>query len=116
MFYNLLDRRLYSDNPTALPMIKNDKNFTSSRRMAVYGILNFGISNSGNILLPNLCMALQLFWQGMRPGHIVPEGDVNIRNGQPLDFELKGGRRIPKYIIPKNELAKHGLQLVTLYL
>ncbi len=79
----------------------------------VYGIVNFGSDTSGNILLPEKCIALRLDWDGTEEGNFTPSEKVKIISGQPSGFVLKSKKG---FKIPKGDLGKHGMHLVSLYL
>ena len=109
----LLDSRLYTGDlanlhnigPVALP--------DEIDLIWMHGIVNFGSYTNGNILLPEQCLALNLHWSTIQEGNFTPSGNVKINSGQPFAFTLhpKNG-----FKIPKGELEKHGMQLVSLYL
>ena len=81
--------------------------------ICMLGIVNFGVDTSNHILLPEQCFALDISWDGLQSGIFSPPGNVEIRAGGPSHFRLKCKKGLK---IHKNEVEKHGMQLVSLYL
>ena len=109
----MLDRRLYTGDFA---------NFSAGNRavfpegalpICMLGIVNFGVDTSNHILLPEQCFALDISWEGLQSGIFSPPGNAEIRAGGPSHFRLNCKKGLK---IPKNEVEKHGMQLVSLYL
>lgn len=112
----LFDTRLYTGDVANLcttnPVTSPDGE--TMDRIHIQGIVNFGVDNSGYILLPDQCFALDLHWHsGLQEGNFTPSGDVEIRSGTPSSFvieSMKGSK------MHKDELEEYGMQLVSWYL
>ncbi|KJA13809.1 hypothetical protein HYPSUDRAFT_49592 [Hypholoma sublateritium FD-334 SS-4] len=113
-YYKLLDRRLYVGNHANWWPIE-DRKVSPGDLIRNFGIFNFGADSAGDILIPQMCAALSFYWQDMGPGNFVgPAEGMKIVPGPPRSFCLESARNL--YTIPRDELGRHGLKLVSLYL
>lgn len=119
-YYNLLDDRLYADNLTTIPVMQH--HVPRRQPIAKFAILNFFIEG-GDVCFPDLNIGLLLY--AFIPGGIPsslritgPADNIVISAGTPPIFRLtaKDDFDQGRHIIPVNELDKHGMQLITLYL
>ncbi|KJA16365.1 hypothetical protein HYPSUDRAFT_293607 [Hypholoma sublateritium FD-334 SS-4] len=114
--YNVLDARIYEDRH--LEAQSDYMRSTITRQNITFGIMNFGMDGD-NVLLPQeqQCFSVMLDCGLIPPGHIYPSDNSNIHivptHGAPI-FQFGSSRGT--YRIPRGELERHGLQLVTLFL
>lgn len=109
--YNILDRRIFSER---IPRLPNDtRKYLREHYIVTFAIVNFGVEDE-NILLPENCLAFILLSNGAKPGKIKPSDNIRITAAPPAIFELH--HRDNKRDVHKRDLARNGLQVVTLYL
>lgn len=94
-WFLLFDSRLYTGDLA---------NMHATNPVRMSGIVNFGVDNSGHILLPEQCMALKLNWDGVDEGNLIPSGNMMIRSGTPAGFSLNSNKGLK---IPQSELEEH---------
>ncbi|KJA23039.1 hypothetical protein HYPSUDRAFT_40166 [Hypholoma sublateritium FD-334 SS-4] len=109
----LLDSKLYAGDITNLRATRPVALPDGALAICMLAIVNFGVDTSGHILLPEQCFALDISWDGLQSGIFSPPGSVEIRAGAPANFLLKSKKG---FKIHKDEVEKHGMQLVSLYL
>lgn len=116
--YNVLDARIYQDYQNAVPPGAQGDVHTTRRQNITFGIMNFGIDGD-SVLLPQeqLCFSVMLDCSFIPPGHVYPSDSTKIRIVPTRDAPIfKFGSSGGVYGIPRSELERHGLQLVTLFL
>ena len=116
--YNLLDENIYKEeNDTNFPAI-NDLpaliELSPFPSIVILGVLNFGADVDNNdILLPRDCLSVPL--QNGTDYKIGSSDDVTfIQVSGPIVFQFRSPGKRDR--IPKEEVERHGMQLVTLYL
>ena len=109
----LSDNRLYTGDLANLHATNHITLPNEIPCIRMLGIVNFSIDNNGHILLPEMCLALKLDWDGVEKGKFKPTRNVMIRSGVPYSFKLESNKG---FKILKAELENHGMQLVSLCL
>ncbi len=109
----LLDSRLYTGDLASLCTTWSVTLPDKWEPIAMRGILNFGVDDNNQILLPEQCFAVKLYWDGLQQGNFVPSGSTRTMPGTPAVFKLEYKKGLK---IHKTELERHGMRLVSLYL
>ncbi|KJA18476.1 hypothetical protein HYPSUDRAFT_190915 [Hypholoma sublateritium FD-334 SS-4] len=116
--YNLLDENIYKERSDTVSPVASHKpiviELSPFPSIVILGVLNFGADSDNNdILLPRDCLTVPL--QNGTDFRLSPSDDVTfIRVPGPIICQLKSVGK--KYRIAKEDVERHGMQLVTLYL
>lgn len=117
--YNILDKRLFTEPVESFPhIIPEGSAVDTDHRIKNYGIFNFG-SDGNTINLPDICCAVQLWCDRGDHAAIIespsdPADTIYLAGSRPAFLTLQTDPQ--KDTIPKANLEKHGMRLLTMYL
>ncbi|KJA27585.1 hypothetical protein HYPSUDRAFT_862747 [Hypholoma sublateritium FD-334 SS-4] len=110
MHYSVLDKRIYVNGLTT----GGESDTSGVPLVATLGVLNFGAIDD-NILLPRNCLFVPLDCGQIKPGTVRPYDNVKILDASGSVF---AGLTFDEHVklIARQNLARHGVQLITLHL